>query len=200
MAPAYSGRLGHVGQADRALTPEELARRAHRFFLVTGILAILAGAVSIVVPIVTSVAMTLFVGWILVFNGVVMGFHAVSRRHAAPRSAMRVVTAALSLLVGLYLVILPLSGTITLTFLLAVWFFGSGVALLAGARWERGVPGAWMPAVHGLVSIVLGVLIAVSLPSSAAWAIGLLVGINLVFWGLHALGMAGLISRATRSP
>jgi uncharacterized membrane protein HdeD (DUF308 family) len=40
---------------------------------------------------------------------------------------------------------------------------------------------------------VLGILIAVELPSSAGWAIGLLVGINLIFWGVRALVGARLL-------
>ncbi|MGZ4250669.1 MAG: hypothetical protein ACXVUE_20495 [Solirubrobacteraceae bacterium] len=45
----------------------------------------------------------------------------------------------------------------------------------------------WAAALNGVLLIVLGFLIADSLPSSAAWAIGLLVGIDLIFWGVRSL-------------
>jgi uncharacterized membrane protein HdeD (DUF308 family) len=58
----------------------------------------------------------------------------------------------------------------------------------------RDAPFAWFSALGGVLSIVLGVLIAASLPSSAGWAIGLLVGINLIFWGVRALMGAQLLN------
>jgi uncharacterized membrane protein HdeD (DUF308 family) len=56
-----------------------------------------------------------------------------------------------------------------------------------------GAPGAGITGFGGALSVVLGILIAASLPSSASWAIGLLVGINLIFWGVRALTGAGLL-------
>jgi len=115
--------------------------------------------------------------------------------HARPQLS-RVANALLTLLVGLYLVIFPLEGTISLTLLLVIWFAGTGALELYGAYQLRGVPGAGWLLFNGVVSIVLAVLIAASLPSSAAWAIGLLVGINLVFWGMRALVTATILKRA----
>jgi uncharacterized membrane protein HdeD (DUF308 family) len=72
---------------------------------------------------------------------------------------------------GIYILAFPLSGTVTLTFVLAA----------------------------GALSVILGFLIAVELPSSAAWAIGLLVGINLIFWGARALIGARLLKQFLES-
>jgi uncharacterized membrane protein HdeD (DUF308 family) len=167
-------------------------RRSHRGLLAAGILAILAGVVAIAVPALASVTAAIFIGWLLVFAGVTMAIHAVSQR-----SLLRGLEALLSLIAGLYVVVFPLHGTVTLTFVLAVWFFATGVlSLTIAARWW-GAPGAWMQAVGGVLSIVLGFLIAASLPSSAAWALGLLVGIDLIFWGMHALLGARLLKDVT---
>jgi uncharacterized membrane protein HdeD (DUF308 family) len=107
--------------------------------------------------------------------------------------ALRVLNAALAILVGLYLVVLPLSGSITLTFLLAVWFFGTGALMTANAIQHRGQPGWGWTLANGVISIVLGILLVADLPSTSAWAIGLLVGINLLFWGARALATAGVL-------
>jgi len=106
-----------------------------------------------------------------------------------------IVAGSLALLVGVVSIAVPViaSVTVTLTFVLAVWFFASGVLSLAYALQWRGVPGWWLSALGGVCSVILGFLIAASLPSSAAWAIGLLVGINLVFWGVRALVSARLL-------
>jgi uncharacterized membrane protein HdeD (DUF308 family) len=182
------GWLSMLGLSDRDL------RRARTLLAVTGVLSVLAGVAAIVVPAAASVAMSVFLGWLLVFAGALMGIHAFSR-HSRDRMAMRLLNAVLTLAVGLYLLILPLSGAITLTVLLAVWFFGIGALELLAAWRARGLPGVGLMAFHGGVSLVLGLLIAVSQPSSAAWAIGLLVGVNLIMWGLRALVLAMALGR-----
>ena len=166
-------------------------RRVRRWLLITGILSILAGAAAIAVPAVASVTMTIFIGWVLVFAGVVMGIHAFSLRGSGT-VALRALDALLALVVGIYLIAFPLSGTVTLTFLLAVWFFGMGALGLIAAWRMRGRPGAGIVGLSGAMSAVLGVLVAADLPSSANWAIGLLVGINLILWGVRALVAARL--------
>jgi uncharacterized membrane protein HdeD (DUF308 family) len=166
--------------------PGTEVRRARRLLLVTGVLAVLAGALAIAVPSAASVGIAVFVGWMLVFAGVVMAVHAFSVR-SRWMLATRLVNGLLTLLVGIAILAFPLTGTITLTFLLAVWFFASGVLHLWAASRLRGLPGGGLLAIDGAISLLLGVLIAVNLPSSAGWAIGLLVGVNLIWWGVRAL-------------
>ena len=188
------GLLASLWEQAETASRDEL-RTARNILIGTGILALLAGVAAIIVPVVASVTMTLFIGWLLMFYGVVSGVHAV-RAHVPGRlKAWRILNALLALVVGFYLVALPMSGTITLTFLLAVWFFGSGLFSLTAAWQRRGEPGAGWLAFNGALSAVLGLLIALSLPSSAAWAIGLLVGIHMLWWGLDALMAAGVLKR-----
>jgi uncharacterized membrane protein HdeD (DUF308 family) len=101
----------------------------------------------------------------------------------------------ITLIAGLYLLIFPLSGTVSLTFILAVWFCTSGLLSLIAAVRRPDAPDMAMTAFGGALSVILGVLIAASLPSSAGWAIGLLVGINLIFWGVRALAGARALKR-----
>ncbi len=175
------------------LTKEQL-KTAHLWLIVVAVLALTAGLVSIAIPIITSVAMSILIGWVLLVAGVTTGAQAVSRR--AP---LRGLEAIVTVLAGLYLLIFPLSGTVTLTFVLAVWLFASGVLSLVAAAQARGIPQRGLAAFGGLLSILLGVLIAVELPSSAAWAIGLLVGINLIFWSVRAMFGAHLMKERLQS-
>jgi len=93
------------------------------------------------------------------------------------------------------MVVFPGDGALTLTLLLVIWFVASGGLQLIAAWCLRGLPGAGWLLIGGVLSIVLAALVALDLPSSAAWAIGLLVGINLVFWGTRALIAASLLKR-----
>ena len=188
-----SNRPALTAWLDLPLSADDL-RKARRWLLASGVLALLAGAAAIVVPIVATLTIALFIGWILVFSGAVMAWHAVTQRGSG-RNWSRVAQAVLTLLVGLYLVIFPLDGALTLTLLLVIWFAGTGALDLYGASRLRGVPGAGWLLFNGIVSLVLAVFIAVDLPSSAAWAIGLLVGVNLVFWGTRALVAASILKR-----
>jgi uncharacterized membrane protein HdeD (DUF308 family) len=174
--------------------PRDELRSMRRWLFVAGALSILAGLVAIAVPAAASVATAVFIGWVLVGAGVVMVVHLLSQR-SRDRIALRLLNAALTLFVGIYVLAAPLSGTVTLTFMLAVWFFGIGVLELAAAWRERRLPIAGWLGFNGAVSTILGFLIAFDWPSSSAWAIGLLVGINLVIWGFRAVFVAATLRR-----
>jgi uncharacterized membrane protein HdeD (DUF308 family) len=170
----------------------EQIRRARRWLIIAGALALITGVVAIAVPAIASVTMTIFVGWILIAAAISIGVQAISQR--AP---LRGLEALLAFVAGFYLLVFPLSGTVTLTFVLAVWFFASGVLSLSLAfQLGRGAV-SWLHAIGGLLAVVMGFLIAANLPSSAGWAIGLLLGINLIFWGVRALVAAGLLKQLT---
>jgi uncharacterized membrane protein HdeD (DUF308 family) len=168
-----------------AVWREQIARH-WRLLLTIGILMSLAGIFSIIVPIVTSITVAIFVGWALVVGGAVQFAHVI-RRDAGWERIWRLGLAAITVLAGLSLLLFPLSGTITLTVVLVVWLFLSGGAQLAGWWHARHVEGSWTVALTGLSSVVLGILIWADLPSSAAWAIGLLVGIELVLYGMSLI-------------
>jgi uncharacterized membrane protein HdeD (DUF308 family) len=187
------GRGGGLWAFGAALAAPELGR-ARKWLLISGVLALIAGVVAIAVPIIASVTVAILIGWVLVFAGLTMAVHA-----ATDRAPLRGLEALLTLIVGLYILVFPLHGTVTLTFVLAVWFFASGVMSLLFAWQWRSAPDVWLTAVGGALSIVLGILIAVSLPSSAAWAIGLLVGIRLIFWGVRALIGARLLKTLSQA-
>lgn len=104
----------------------------------------------------------------------------------AGRLFVRLVYAALFLAAGIYLLVAPLEGTFTLTVVLAPFLIGFGLVRLYSALRGRDEPGAALVALSGAAGVVLGVLIAVELPSSADWAIGLLVGVDLMFYGFTA--------------
>ncbi len=88
----------------------------------------------------------------------------------------------------------PLEGTVTLTFVLVVYFIVMGISRIAIALIARGQPNAGLIGLSGALSLIVGLLIGVNLPSSGDWAIGLLVGIDLIFAG-WSLARATLVGR-----
>jgi uncharacterized membrane protein HdeD (DUF308 family) len=113
---------------------------------------------------------------------------------------IRLVLAVLMAAAGIYLLVAPLKGTITLTVVLTVWFIATGIVRLFTAFRDRGTPAAGAMAVSGGVAVVLGILVALNLPSSASWALGLLVGLDFLCfgWVLLVLANAARKLRAAR--
>lgn len=170
----------------------EIAQTWKRF-VVVGALMLLLGAVAIAVPPIASLASTIFVGWILIIAGAFLVAVAFSRSGAwqvIAAVAWGILTAG----VGIYIAIAnPERGVLALTLVLCIYFIAIGISRIWIAFSERGTPGAGLVGLNGVLSLIIGVLILAELPESSLWAIGLLVGIDLIFagWSLIATGLAG---------
>ena len=96
---------------------------------------------------------------------------------------------------GLILILRPLAGILTLTMVLGAFFVVGGIASILGAIQHRRHLRSWgWVLFSGIVDLFLAYLIWAGWPSSADWAIGLLVGINMLFFGL-SLVMTALAAR-----
>lgn len=164
-----------------------------------GVIFLVVGIVAIVVPAAASVGVAIFLGWVLVFGAIVQLFSAFSVEGTASM-VIRLVLAVLMAAAGIYLLVAPLKGTITLTVVLTVWFIATGIVRLFTAFRDRGTPAAGAMAVSGGVAVILGILVALNLPSSASWALGLLVGLDFLCfgWVLLVLANAARKLRAAR--
>jgi uncharacterized membrane protein HdeD (DUF308 family) len=178
--------------AATGLTPSDLLgalRRGQKRLMIAGVLMIVLGAVAIIVPAIASVATAIFIGWILVIASAFDLANAMAVEHGG-RKALRIILAAMTFAAGFYLLVAPLDGVFTLTVVLVIWFMATGTARVIVGIAERGAPGWGMTVVSGAISIVLAVLIAEKLPSSADWAIGLIVGVDLLFSGTLLTSLA----------
>jgi len=177
-----------------ALDPEarEGLRRSWKALMAVGVLAILLGCVAIVVPAVASVATAIFIGWILVIAGAFLVAGAFTA-HTIGSVLWRLVWAFLTVLVGIYLIVEPDSGTLTLTVVLGIYFLFMGITRTFLAFAARGRQGAGLLGLSGIAGLLIGILVLAKLPSSADWAIGLLVGIDLIFagWTLTSVALVG---------
>jgi uncharacterized membrane protein HdeD (DUF308 family) len=178
------------------LPPElrEALSKNWKVLLIGGIVSVVLGLIAIIVPPLASVGITILVGIILLVGAVGMVAEAISRGTTGHR-IWSAILAVLYVIAGVWLLINPVEGTITLTVVLIVFFLVIGLfRLIAGIQGRSGgVPNAGWMIVNGILSIAIAVLVLLDLPSSAAWAIGLLVGIQLLFDGLMLIttAMAG---------
>ncbi len=161
-------------------------------YMGAGILLMLLGAIAILIPAVAAWGVTIFIGWILLFGAVFLFGTAFSFREGG-RLVVRLLWAVATLVAGLYLLIDPGEGTKTLTLVLVIYFIAMGFFRLLVAARERGEPGSGWLAINGAFSFLIGLLVLLDFPSSADWAIGLLVGIDFIFtgWVLIMISVAG---------
>jgi len=160
-------------------------------FLVEGVVLLVLGAVAIAIPPFATLAATVVFGWLFLFSGVV-GLVMTFYMRAAPGFWWSLISAALGVLVGGMLLARPVTGALSLTLVLIAFFIIEGVVTIMFALdHKRELSGKWgWMAASGVVDLLLGAMIFAGLPSSAAWAVGLLVGINMVFGGVALIAMA----------
>jgi uncharacterized membrane protein HdeD (DUF308 family) len=172
------------------------ALAAHwRLFLFQGVVMVVLGVLAVCVPMAATLAVDIYVGWLLLISGV-FGLVALISTHHVHAFVWSLITAALSIGVGVLLIMKPLEGALSLTLVLTAFFIMEGVFQTAVAIASRHVMNrtwGWM-LLSGIADLVLAAVIIAGWPGTAIWALGLLVGINLLTSGI-ALVMASLHGR-----
>jgi uncharacterized membrane protein HdeD (DUF308 family) len=172
----------------------EIASAIHAhwgLFLFEGIMLIVLGAVAIIVPVVATLAFTLVIGWLFLISGGV-GLVTTFWMRNAPGFWWALLSAVVALAAGIVLILWPISGTLSLTLVLIAFFAVEGIATLMYAIEHRNqLSGRWgWMLASGIVDLILAGIIFAGLPGTATWALGLLVGINMLFGGTAMIGMA----------
>jgi len=168
------------------------AVREHwKAFLFEGILLAILGLAAMIVPPLASLAVTIFLGWMFLVTGIA-GLVLTYWARNMPGFWWSLISAALAVLAGGILLARPMQGVLTLTIVIGAYFLAEGSATIMYAlAHRRELSGRWSwLLVAGLMDILIAFFIIAGLPGSAEWAIGLLVGINLLFGGATLIGMA----------
>jgi len=183
-----------TNKTDLGPLPSNLANslNAHwRLFLAEGIILFILGLLAIIVPPIATIAVEVLVGWLLLMSGIV-GLVATIRMRGAPGFGWSLVSAILGIVAGVVLLAWPLSGALSLTMILTGFLVLEGViSIFYALEHRRDLSGRWgVMLFSGVVDLLLAGIIFTGLPGTAAWAIGLLVGVNLVFGGSAIIAMA----------
>jgi len=162
-----------------------------RLFLAEGLVLILLGLAAIIIPPLAGLATTIIIGWLFLIGGAV-GLVATFGAHQAPGFGWSLFSAIIALLAGFVLLWNPWQGLATLTYVLIVFFIIDGILIIVLAlEHRRELTGRWeWMMIGGVMDLVLAAIIISGLPGTLAWALGLLVGIDLVWGGMSLIGMA----------
>ena len=180
------------GDVDRVRSDVMRSLQDHwKFYLAEGIILVILGLASVAVPALGTLAVTIFLGWLFLISGVV-GLVTTFWTRGVPGFWWALVSAILGIVVGLLLIGFPFRGAFSLTFLLIAFFFVEGiVSILFALDHRQDLPNGWgWMFFSGLIDLMLGGVIVAGLPGSIEWALGLVVGINMVFGGVALVAMA----------
>lgn len=162
-----------------------------KLLLIEGIVLLVLGAAAIAIPPLAGLAATIWLGWILIIGGAV-AIYTTMRAQGMPGYGLSLLSAILAVVAGALLLWNPMQGLVTLTYVLIAFFLIDGLAMIFLAiAHRRELSGRWQwLAFNGVIDLILAVIILGGLPGSAAWALGLLLGIDLVFGGASLIAMA----------
>ncbi|MEE4376457.1 MAG: HdeD family acid-resistance protein [Candidatus Competibacteraceae bacterium] len=176
----------------------DVVEQSKGWFIGLGIVLIGLGVIAISAPFAATLAVELLIGWLLVFSGIAHGIHAFQTVRWRGFS-LQLTLAALNLLIGFVLVANPLQGVLALTLVLAAFFMIEGVFKIMMALQLKGM-GHWgWLLLSGILGLVVGLLIGLEWPSTATWAIGLLLGIDLIFGGISLLMLVLAMRNSTQT-
>ncbi len=176
----------------------ELAAMQHHWwwFLVLGISLVVLGTVAMgSTPFVTAVTVTLF-GFIMVVGGLAQ---VVSAFWAGRWSGfmLQLLVGILYVVVGFILVDKPIQGAAGLTLLIAAFLMVGGLIRIVFALSERFTGWGWS-LLNGAITLLLGLLIYREWPLTGLFAIGLFVGIEMIFNGWYWIMLAIGLKRAPK--
>jgi uncharacterized membrane protein HdeD (DUF308 family) len=160
-----------------------------RMAVITGVILLICGILSIGAPFAAGVSITILVGLLLVVGGVtqcVLAFQA----GAFGKGLLIFVLGAITAIAGIYLLNQPVAGLAAITLFLAGYFIAVGIVELIAAFQIRPADGwGWM-LFNAIVTLILGIMIWRQFPLSGAWAVGVLFGIKMIMsgWALIFIG------------
>jgi len=172
-----------------------IARESVGWSIALSVLLIVTGLFALSAPLLAGVAVTAVVGWLIVLGGFLhlwLAFHV----RGTGAHLWEVLVGLAYLFAGIFILMHPLAGLVGLTIVLAVYLLMKGLFELALWSKMRAMPGSGLVVVDAVLSVLLSGMIWWHLPSTATWAVGLLVGIGILFSGISRLMLSLAAKRA----
>jgi uncharacterized membrane protein HdeD (DUF308 family) len=170
-------------------------KRYSLWYLIEGVLLVVAGILAVICPVVSSVAVVVLLGWVLIVSGVLQGISLIGAGHV-PHFWLQLISVILAVLVGCLFLRDPAQGLLTITLLLIVFFTIEGISKIVFALTIRPFPNWGWVLASGVVGVLLSAILWGSLPLTALWLIGLLLGIQLISAGAAIAYLAWQVRRA----
>lgn len=160
----------------------ETVKRYSLWYLLQGVLMVVAGVLALVYPLLASVAMVYLLAWVLIISGVLQAIGLIGARDV-PHYWLQLISVVLAIVIGLLLLNQPESGLVIMTVLLIVFFMIEGISKIIFALTIRPFPNWGWVFGSGVVGILLAFYLWANIPVSSEWVLGVLLGVMLVCEG-----------------
>ena len=168
------------------------------WFLLLGLVSILAGFFAIAHPWLVTLASVLFIGASLLVGGIFQVIQSFMTK-AWGGAILGMIGGLLSIVAGVLVMQEPVTGSLVITLFLLAVLFVSGLTRIVIAFRHRDLKLWWLLALGGLVSVLVGVLLYLMLPWSSLWILGTLIGVELIFQGVGWTSFAMDLRRQRRA-
>lgn len=167
---------------------QETLKKHSTWYIIQGALMLTAGVVAVIFPLISSLTLAVFLGWLLILAGVVQAISLIGATKV-PQFWLQLVSIVLAMVIGYLFIRDPEIGVETLTLLLIVFFMVEGMAKVVFALTIRPFPKwSWVLA-SGILGLVLAVILLAN-PVAAIWLLGIFIGINLITQGASLIYLA----------
>lgn len=165
------------------------AKKNSGLLIFLGVLTVIFGVMAIAAPLITGITVAVFVGFLLLFTGIMRIVYAFKSGQWGS-GIWGTIIGLLGAVAGLLLIFRPMAGLLTLTLLLAVYFFVDGISEIIAALKIKPDQGWGWVLFNGVIALLLGIMIWRQWPMSGQWAIGVLVGVHILItgWTMIVLG------------
>lgn len=177
----------------------ETVKRYSLWYLVEGVLLVVAGVLAIIYPVISSGAVVFLLGWLLIASGLLQGLSLIGARQV-PHFWLQLISVILAILIGFLFLRDTTQGLMTLALLLIIFFMMEGISKVVFALTIRPFPNWGWVLASGLVGILLALILWASLPVTAVWLIGVLLGVNLISIGAAIAYLAWQVRKSAAAP
>ncbi|MCX5578345.1 HdeD family acid-resistance protein [Kaistia terrae] len=166
------------------------------WFLILGIVFVIGGVFAIAMPLISSVTVAIFIAIVLVIAGIFQIFQAFSVQGWGG-FLWQLVVGIVMLIGGIAIYMMPVTGAVFVTFIIAAVFLAKGIFQIALSFRVRPMDGwGWILAA-GIIAFLAGLFILLQYPFSGLWVPGTLAGISLLFTGWSYIALALAARRIT---
>jgi len=183
--------LNQIRDAIEQGTAEHTFEAHWQLFLIEGIALVVLGAGALILPAFASIGIAILAGWLLLFGGVFGLITSIVGRHA-PGFSWSLTSSLIAIAAGILLFGWPALGALSLTLILTVFLVADGfVTIMIALAYRSAGHHRWVwLLVNGVLDLLMAAIILIALPTSALWAVGIIVGIDLMFGGTSLITLS----------
>lgn len=175
----------------------DIFQKNRTLLIFEGVLITILGMLAVALPGISTISTELFIGWLFLIGGAVQCYRSVAARHSQGFAGSLLVS-LMYVIFGILLLVYPLTGIISLTLVLTFFFIVEGISkIILGFQMRSFSQWGWF-ILSGIIALLMAYIIYAGWPGTALWVLGLLVGINMIFFGITLLFFAWNLPKETQ--